>query len=92
MKLECCNKKPVIICKKLSTLENHAVLENPLTSTNDDVMNLLRYPSNIAIPSPAVQLWSLIPRTCNSQRSGLCKIQKEGAVGVPGTRAMGTNT
>ena len=92
MKLECCNNKPVVSYKELSTLENPAVLEDPPTSINKDMINLLCYLSGIAIPSPAVQLWSLIPRTCNSQSSAFCRIQKERYVGVPGTRAMGTNT
>ena len=91
MKLECCNSKPVVSCKELGTPVNPAVLEDPPTSTNEDVIDLLGYPSGIAIPSSAVQLWSLIPKTCNSQSSEFCKIQKERAVGVPGTRAMGTN-
>ena len=64
MKLECCNNKPVVSCKELGTPENPAVLEDPPTSTNKDVINLLCYLSGIAIPSLAVQLWSLIPRTC----------------------------
>ena len=88
MKLECCNNNPVISCKELGTLENPAVLEDPLTSTNEDVINFLCYASSIAIPSSAVQLWS---KTCNSLPSRVCKIQ-ERAVGVPGTRAMGSNT
>ena len=64
----------------------------PLTSTDKDMIDLLRYPSGIAIPSPAVQHWSLIPGTRNSQPSGSFKIQKERAVVIPGTRTMGTNT
>ena len=59
MKLECYNNKPVVSCKKLSNPENPAVLEEPPMRTNEDVIDLLRYPSGIAIPRPAVQLWSL---------------------------------
>ena len=92
MKLEDCNSKPVVSCKELGTPGNLTILEDLLTSTNEDVIDLLSYPSSIAIPSPAMQLWSLIPRTCNSQPSGFCKIQKERADGIPVTRAMGTNT
>ena len=90
MKLECCNNKPVINYKELGIPENPAVLEDS-PSTNEDAIILLCYPSSIAIPSPEVQFWSLIPKTCNSQPSEFCKIQ-ERAVGVPGTRAMGINT
>ena len=92
MKLECCNNKHVFSCKKLSTPENPAVLENPPTRTNEDVINLLSYYSDIAIPSPVVLFWSLIPRPYNSRPFVFCKIQKERAVSVPGTRAMETNT
>ena len=53
MKFECCNNKPVISYKELGTPENRRVLEDPL-SINEDVINLLYYPSGIAIPSPAV--------------------------------------
>ena len=92
MKLECCKNKSVVSCKEIGTPVNPAVLENPPTRTNEDVIKLLSYFYGIAIPRPAVQLWSFIARTCNSQSSEFCKIQKEGAVGVPGTRVMGTNT
>ena len=92
MKFECSNNKPVISQKELGTPKNPAVLEDSPTSTDKDMIDLLRYPSSIAIPSPAVQRWSLIPGTRNSQPSGSCKIQKEGAVVIPGTRTMGTNT
>ena len=75
MKLECCNNKPVVSCKELGTPENPAVLEDPPTSTNEDVIDL-SYPFGIAITSPAVQLWSLIPRTCESQPSGFLDFAK----------------
>ena len=91
MRLECCDNKPVISCKELRTSENPAFLEDPLMSTNEYEINLLHYLSNIAIPNSAVQLWFLIPRTFNSQHSGICKNQ-ERAVGVPGITAMVTNT
>ena len=55
------------------------------------MVNLLRYPSGIAIASLAVQCWSLKPGTRNSQPSGSFKIQKERVV-ISGTRTMGTNT
>ena len=71
MKLEWSNNKPVISRKELGTPKNPAVLEDPLTSTDKDMIDL-RYPSGIAIPSPAVQRW-----TRNSHPSGSCKIQKE---------------
>ena len=86
MTFECCNNKPVISCKEFTIPKNPAVLEDPPTSTNEEGINLLRYPSSIAIPSPVVQLWSLIPRTCDSQPSGFFKIQERN-VGVPGSRA-----
>ena len=92
MKLECRNNNPVVNCKELDTPVNPAVLEDPPTHTNQDVINLLSFPTIIVIPSLTVQLWNLIPRTCNSQPSEFCKIQKDRAVGVPGTRAIGTNT
>ena len=91
MSLECCNKS-VVSCKELGTPVNRAVLEDLPMRTNEDVIKLLSYPSGIAIPSLAVQLWSLIPRTCSSQPSQFCKIQKERFVDVRGTRAMETNT
>ena len=78
--------------KELSTPKNPAVLEDPPTSANKKMVNLLRYPSGIAIPSPAEQRLSLIPGTRNSQPFGSCKIQKERAVVISGTRTMGTNT
>ena len=81
----------MVSCKELGTPVNPAVLEDPPTRTNKDVIDLICYPSGIAISSPVVQLWSLIPRTCNSQPSEFYKIQ-EIAVGDPGTRTMGTNT
>ena len=81
----------MVCCKELVTSVNPAVLEDYPTRTNEDVIDLLSYPFGIATPSLAVQLWSLIPRNCNPQPSEFCKIQ-ERAVGVPGTRAMGTNT
>ena len=56
-------------------------------NTNKDMVDLFRYPSGIAIPSPAVQRWSLILRTRNSQPSGSCKIQKEAAIVISGIRA-----
>ena len=55
MKLECSNTKPVISRKKLSTPKNLAVLEDPLTSTDKDMVDPFRYPSGIAIQSLAVQ-------------------------------------
>ena len=84
MKLECCNNKPVVSCKKFGTPENPAVLEDPL-STNKDVINLVYYPSSIV---------ALLSDTKNLQfqLSRLCKIQKERAVGILGTKVMGTNT
>ena len=85
MKLECSNNKPVISCKELSTPKNPAVLKDPPMSIDKDMVNLLRYPSGIAIPNPAVQRWSLIPGTHNSQPSRSCKIQKERAVVISGT-------
>ena len=42
MKLDCCNK-PVISCKELGTLENLKVFEDPLMSTNKDLINLFCY-------------------------------------------------
>ena len=92
MKLECCSNKPVVSCKNFGNPENTEVLADSPTSTNENVIDLLSFLSSITIPSLAVQLWSLIPRTCNSQPSEFCKIQKERAVSVPGTRVMGTNT
>ena len=77
MKLEWFNSKPVSSNKKLGTLENTAVLEDPPTSTNEDVIDILSYPSSIAILSPAVQLWSLISRTYYSQPFEVCKIQEK---------------
>ena len=56
------------------------------------MVDLLRYPSGIGIASPAVQRWSLIPGTHISQHFGSCKIQRERAVVISGTRAMGTKT
>ena len=56
MKLECCNNKPVVSCKELGTPKNAVVLEDPPTSTNEDVIDLLSYPSGIAMPSPTEQL------------------------------------
>ena len=56
------------------------------------MVNLLCQPSDIVILSLAEQHWSLIPRDYNSQPSGYCKIKKERAVVIPGTRTMGTNT
>ena len=76
--------------KKLGTPENPAVLDDPPTSINEDVIGLLSYPSIIAIL--AVQLWCLIPITCNSQPSEFGKIQQVRAVGVPGTRDIETTT
>ena len=76
----------------IKELATPAVLDDPPTSTDKDMVDLLRYPSSIAIPSLAVQRWSLIPGTRNSQPSGSCKIQKGRAVVVSGTRTMGTNT
>ena len=66
MKLECCNNKPVISWKALITSVNLTVLEDPPTSTNEDVINLLCYLSGTVIPSAAVQLWFLILRSYNS--------------------------
>ena len=91
MKLECSNNKPVINCKELGT-KNLAILEGPPVSTNKYMVNLLHYLSSIAIPSPAVQHCSLIPKTYNFHPSGSSKIQKEKAVVIPGTRVMGANT
>ena len=62
MKLECCNNKPVVSCKELGTPVNRAIQEDPPACINED---LLSYPSGIAIPSPAVQLWSLEPAILN---------------------------
>ena len=66
----------MVSCKELGTPENPAVLEDSPANTSKDVINLLCYSSGIVKRSPALQLWSLIPR----------------AVGVSGTRAMVTNT
>ena len=41
MKLECCNNKSVVICKELGTPEYPTDLEDPPTSTGEDVINLL---------------------------------------------------
>ena len=79
MKLECSNNKPEIGRKELTTPKNSAVLEDAPTSTDKDMVDLLRYPPVIAIPSLAVHYWSLIPETRNSQPSRSCKIQKERA-------------
>ena len=51
--------------KEFGTPKNAAVLEDPPTNTEKDMVDLLRYLSGIAIPSPAVQRWSLIPGTRN---------------------------
>ena len=75
MKLECSNNKPVIGCKAFGTPKTPAVLENPPTSTNNDMVDLLRYPYGIVIPSPAEQRWFLISGTRNSQSSGSCKVR-----------------
>ena len=90
MKLEWSNNKPVIGHKELGTPKNTAILADPPTILTKDMV--LRYPSSIAIPSLAVKRWSLIPGTRNSQPSGFSKIQKERAVVISDTRAMGTNT
>ena len=92
MELERSNNKPVISRNELGTPKNPEVLEDPPTSTDQDMIDLLRYTSCIAIPSLAVQRCSLIPGTRNSQPSGSCKIQKERAVVIPGARTMGTHT
>ena len=86
MKLECCNNKLVVSCKEIGTPVNPAVLQDPPKRINEDVIDLLSQPSDIVILSLAVQLWSLIPRSCNSQPSEFCKILQTG------TKAMGTNT
>ena len=91
MKLERSNKKAVISYKELGILKDPAVLEDPSTSTIKDMVNLLCYPSGIAIQSLALQCWSLLPRTWNFQPSVSCKIQKERVVVVNGTRAKGAN-
>ena len=55
LKLERSNIKPVITRKNQGTPKNSAVLEDPTTSTNKDMVDLICYPSGIAIPSPVVQ-------------------------------------
>ena len=87
IKLECSNNKPVIGRKVFGTPKNPAVLDDPPKSTYKNIVDLLRYPSDIAIPSPAVQCSSLILGTRNSQPSGSCKIQKEAAIVISGIRA-----
>ena len=47
--------------KEFGTPKNPAVLEDPPTSIDKDMADLLCYPSGIAVPSPVVQRWSLIP-------------------------------
>ena len=54
MKLECSNNKPVISRKEHGNPKKPAVLEDPPTSTDTDMVDLLRYPFGIAAPSPAV--------------------------------------
>ena len=82
----------MIVRKELGIPKSRAVLKDPPTSTDKDMVDLLRYLSGIAIPSPTEQRWSLIPGTHNSQPSGSCNIQNERAVVIPGTRIMGANT
>ena len=66
----------MIGCKELGTPKNSAVLEDPPTNTDKDMVDLLRYSSGIAIPSLALQRWSLIPGAGNSHPFGSFKIQK----------------
>ena len=91
MKLECSKDKPVVSCKGLSTPKNPAVLENPPVSANKNVIDLHSYTSGIAIPSPSMSLWPLVPRVCSYQPFGSRKTQTVRTVSVPGTRAMGTH-
>lgn len=66
MKLKCSNKSLITI-REPNTYENSAVLDDSLVTIYKDVVDDLCYPSSIAISNPAAQLWSLLPRTCNSQ-------------------------
>lgn len=79
----------MISCKELSTLGNPVVLKDHLMSTYKYVVNLLSYLFGSAIPSLAMQLWSLVQQTCNSQLPGSCTIQEERPVSVPSIRTMG---
>ena len=54
-KLECSNNKAVVGGKEFGTTKNPEVGEDPPTSTDRDMVDFLRYPSGIAISSPAVQ-------------------------------------
>ena len=83
MKIKWSKKKPVIGCKELRTPKNSVILEDPPTSTDKDMVDLPRYPSGIAIPSLALQRWSLIPGAGNSHPFGSFKIQKESDGGKP---------
>lgn len=83
---EFCNNKPVVGSKELGTAVSPAVLKDPPTSTNEDVIDLLSHAASIAIPSQAARLSSLEPGAPNSQSSGLCKVQKKRAVDILGAR------
>ena len=65
---------------ELGTPVNPAVLKNPPTSANKDVVDLLGCIACIAVPRPAMQVWALMPGASNPHPLGPRKVPEEEAI------------
>ena len=70
----------MISVEELRTAKNPAILENPPTTANKNMIDLLRNNTGIGVPSPAMPLRMLIPSASDPKSPTLCKVKKPSAV------------
>ena len=78
LQLQSCDNDPVVSVEELSTPVDPAVLDHPPATINEHMVNLLCHISSVGIPSPAMSLCVLKPRTSHPKSMTYCKV-KEGS-------------
>merc|ERR1711872_700354 len=89
---ECRNYESVIRAEELRTPVDTAVLHEPPSSTDKNVVDLLFHTACVGIPTQPAQNRSLEPGTPNPESPLLRKLEEKLAVNVPGSKAVGTKT
>ena len=92
LQLQSCHHKLVVGIEQLSSPEDPAVLDHPPVTINEHMVSLICRTTSVGIPSPAMSLWVLKPRTSHPKSMTSCKVKELGAIQVHSSRPMGTNT
>jgi hypothetical protein len=87
------HNQSMVSTTELGTPIHPAILEDPPTSANEYVVDLLGCITSIAVPCPAMWVWALVPGARNPQFLGPSKILEKEAFLTTGISscAMGTD-